>query len=149
MQQSLSVNDLDHSKSLSAGSLSHCMYTFWTRWLKVSLTLTHTSVCMRGPTPRGGLPLDPSRPTSGLPTNKPSSFFVCICGCKQGHEAQEVLLSGCSDWQSATLETLAMQMISSPLTKSAQQMLPPCMPSLCVHRGSHYMQGLCGEQYHV
>ena len=34
-RQTLSVTDLDHSKSLSAGSLSPCMYTVWTKWLKV------------------------------------------------------------------------------------------------------------------
>ncbi len=38
-QQTLSVKDLDHSKSLSAGSLTPCMYRVWTKWLKVSLRL--------------------------------------------------------------------------------------------------------------
>ena len=34
-QQTLSVKDLDHSESLSAGSLSPWMYVIWTRWLRV------------------------------------------------------------------------------------------------------------------
>jgi len=38
-QQTLAVKDLDHSKSLSAGSLTPCMYRVWTKWLKVSLRL--------------------------------------------------------------------------------------------------------------
>ena len=37
-QQTLSVKDLDHSKSLSAGSLTPWMYVIWTRWLKVRRT---------------------------------------------------------------------------------------------------------------
>ncbi|KAL0033939.1 hypothetical protein WJX77_011740 [Trebouxia sp. C0004] len=35
-QQTLSVKDLDHSKSLSAGSLTPCMYRVWTKWLKMA-----------------------------------------------------------------------------------------------------------------
>lgn len=34
-KQTLLVKDLDHSKSLSAGSLSPWMYVIWTRWLRV------------------------------------------------------------------------------------------------------------------
>ena len=35
MHQTLSVQNLDHSKSLSAGSLTPCMYQLWTKWLRV------------------------------------------------------------------------------------------------------------------
>ena len=34
-QQTLLVKDLDHSKSLSAGSMAPWMYVIWTRWLRV------------------------------------------------------------------------------------------------------------------
>lgn len=35
-QQTLSVTDLDHSKSLTAGSLSPWMYMVWTKWLRMA-----------------------------------------------------------------------------------------------------------------
>lgn len=49
-QQTLSVKDLDHSKSLSAGSMTPCMYRVWTKWLKVSLRLhvqAHVCECLQ------------------------------------------------------------------------------------------------------
>lgn len=42
-QQTLSVKDLDHSKSLSAGSLTPCMYVLWTRWLRMAHS-THEDI---------------------------------------------------------------------------------------------------------
>lgn len=45
-QQTLLVKDLDHSKSLSAGSLTPWMYVIWTRWLRMA-HFTHEEIQLR------------------------------------------------------------------------------------------------------
>ena len=59
--------------------------------------MVFTGMRMQGSTPR--LPLDPPKTPHQycLPTNTFPALFV-LDGCEQGHEAQEVLLSGTSDW---------------------------------------------------
>lgn len=95
-EQTLSMKDLDHSKSLSAGSLSPCMYTFWTRWLKVSLTWSLQACACRGQPPGCHWTLQDS--PSVPPTTNTFPALIVLDDCEQGHEAQEVLLSETSDW---------------------------------------------------
>lgn len=134
-EQTLSVKDLDHSKSLSAGSLSPCMYTFWTRWLKVSLTWSLQACACRGQPP--GCHWTPQR----LPISiayQPTLFLLCLYLMAASRDMKHKrccclgLVTGCTlHIVDASCVPLAANH-QLPTKTSAHQLLPPCMHSLCV-----------------